>query len=97
MEGDDRTKKLADLLQAIVQEPGLKEGLMKQRVFDAFDLIIGKDNAKSVLSHTLSRGTLTCAIGSSVLRSELLPSLEKIRKGINSALNEETVKKIVLR
>lgn len=97
MEGDERTKKLADLLQAIVQEPGLKEGLMKQRVFDAFDLIIGKDNAKSVLSHTFSRGTLTCAIGSSVLRSELLPSLEKIRKGINSALNEEAVKKIALR
>jgi hypothetical protein len=93
-EGDP--KKLSDLLRELASESKFKDGLQKQQVYNAFDYAIGKSNAASVLSHSFSRGTLRCAIGSSVLRSELYPSLETIRKSINAAIGEELVKKIIL-
>jgi hypothetical protein len=88
---------LSEILNQIAKEEKFHSGLQRQKVFNAFDLVIGKSAASYVISHELKRGVLYCTMGSSVVRSELYPSLERIRKGVNSALQDEIVKKIVLR
>lgn len=92
-----KTQILSEILTQISGEDKFREGLCRQRIYDAFDVLAGPEFSKSVIAHDLRDGTLFCTVSSSVVRSELYPRLEKIKTALNSAVQGETVKKIVLK
>ena len=100
----ESTKKVSDIIEEYVREDNLEDGLLRARIFDAWDLLLAsRFNASSIedVARITSRkcfrdGTLICTITSSVVRSQLLFSKEALRAELNTLLQGEYVKKLVL-
>lgn len=100
------TKSMKEVMSQFVDEFGLSEGLLRLRVFEAWDLIMVEQTAPFVKSSeeskslTISRyfydGVLTCKIMSSVVRMQLSFQIPNLIKKINSLLQGEYVQKIIL-
>lgn len=100
----ESTKKIGDVIEDYVREDKLGDGLLRARIFEAWDLLLvsqfnasSLDDVKTVTSRKFFRdGTLTCTITSSVIRSQLLFSKETLRNKLNTLLQGDYVKKLVL-
>lgn len=100
----ESVKRVGDIIEEYVREDNLGDGLLRARIFEAWDLLLASlpgissaDAAASLTSRKYFKdGTLTCTITSSVVRSQLLFSKEALRVKLNTLLQEEHVKKLVL-
>lgn len=92
------TRCLGDVLADYVQESHLEEGLLRTRIFDAWDrMTVGALPLGSCTSqHTFRGGVLTCRIRSSVVRAHLQTQSEMLRVRLNASLRNEYVKQLKL-
>lgn len=88
---------LSVLLEEFVEQQGI--GLQMERVelFNAWDEVVGGAVAQRTTNKFFRDGILYCAISSSVVRSQLVFSLEAYRRELNEKMGKELVKKIVLK
>lgn len=87
-------RSVGSVIAEYISEDNMAEGLQRQRIFEAWDMVIG--SAAFTLRKSFNDGTLTCRISSSVIRTQLGFNLESYRRQLNSLLQEEIVKKIIL-
>ena len=93
----ENAKKLEVLIEQFVRSEGLSEGLLRVRIFEAWDIVVGTDVAKCTGNKFFKDGKLFCSIGSSVIRSQLWFQRDTIRDDINSLLSGDHVKEIILK
>ena len=92
------TRSLGDVIADYVQESHLEEGLLRTRIFGAWDrMTVGTLSLGSCTSqHTFRDGVLTCRIRSSVVRAHLQTQAEMLRTRLNASLRNEYVKQLKL-
>ncbi len=92
------TRCLGDVIADFVQESQLKDGLLRVRIYAAWDaMTLGQVSLGEYTSHHSFRdGVLTCRIRSSVVRSHLQLQAGLLCDRLNAALCGEYVKSIRL-
>ena len=92
------TRCLGDVIADFVQESKLGDGLLRTRIFTAWDaMTLGQVRLGEYTSHHSFRdGVLTCRIRSSVVRSHLQLQAGLLCDRLNAALCGEYVKSIKL-
>ena len=92
----NNAKKLGDLLANYVKEDGLEDGLLRVRIFETWDLIVGPQAASLTGKKFYKDKNLYCKINSSVFRSQLYFQTDAIIKKMNSLLQGNYIDKIIL-
>ena len=90
------TKSISDVLGDFVKESSLEEGLLRTRIFEAWDLLLSGQLSSGgcTTGHTYRDSVLTCRIRSSVVRSHLRTQEAQLRFQLNKMLQGEYVKQI---
>lgn len=97
MKREFEIKKVNSILNNLIKNSSLKEGLNNIKIQNIWKKTMG-DNINSYTSEiTLRKHTLYINLSSSVLREELSYGKEKIIKLLNEELNAEIIRKIILR
>ena len=101
----ENVKKIADVIADYVQEDNMGEGLLRSRIYAAWDLLIADRTAAHLTPEAASRltvrrsfrdGVLTCRMSSSVVRTQLQFQSEQLKVKLNDLLEGEYVDKIIL-
>lgn len=96
---------IGDLVREFVAQKPIEEGLLRCRVYEAWDALMAealsgsrsaKEAAKLTLRKYYADGTLTCKMASSMVRMHLQMEAEALRLRLNDRLGEPLVTKIVL-
>ena len=94
---------IGDLLREFTAQKPLDEGLMRCRVFDAWDALVAErtgNTPEAAAALTLRKfykdRTLTCKMSSSMVRMHFQMQLEQLLPLLNSRLPEPVVDKSVL-
>ena len=92
------TRSIGEVISAYVEEAHLEEGLLKARIFDAWDrMTVGTLVLGGCTSHHSFRGgVLSCRISSSVVRSHLQMQAGLLVARLNGSLGGEYVKQLKL-
>ena len=97
MKREFEIKKVNSILNNLIENNSLKEGLNNIKIQTIWKKTMG-DNINSYTSDiTLRKHTLYINLSSSVLREELSYGKEIIIKLLNEELNAEIIRKIILR
>ena len=97
MKREFEIKKVNSILNNLIENSSLKEGLNNIKIQTIWKKTMG-DNINSYTSEiTLRKHTLYINLSSSVLREELSYGKVKIIKLLNEELNAEIIRKIILR
>lgn len=97
MKREFEVKKVNSILSNLIKNSSLKGGLNNIKIQTIWKKTMG-DNINSYTSEiTLKKHTLYVNLSSSVLREELSYGKEKIIKLLNEELNDEIIRKIILR
>lgn len=97
MKREFEIKKVNSILNNLIKNSSLKEGLNNIKIQNIWKKTMG-DNINSYTSEiTLRKHTLYINLSSSVLREELSYGKEKIIKLLNEELKAEIIRKIILR
>jgi len=93
--GEEET--IGDVLKSFIASSKLEKGLDKVEAEEAWKKVMGETIVKYTRQVKLDRSTLYVELSSSVLREELSYGNEKIIGLLNSHLDKELIKKLVLR
>ncbi len=85
--GNREIRSVGNLIEAAIDELGLSEGFLRQRVYEAWDNVSGA--GKYTLDRYFRAGTLYVRLSSAVVRNKLMLSVEAIRGNINLAVTED--------
>lgn len=80
-----------------IKENGLSEGLVRIRVFEAWDSVIGRSRVNFVEDKYFLRGKLVCRISSSTVRNSIFMDRLMIKEKINNMVGSDVVKDIILK
>lgn len=92
-----KTDILSNLLKGYIKEMELEDGLLKVRIYQTWNLIVGERVSKATVAKSFYGGVLYCNINSSTLRTQLYYRKDDIIAQINKMLNEHVVSNIVMR
>jgi hypothetical protein len=88
---------IGELLSDFVRSEGLEPGLLRMRIFQTWDLIVGETYAKATVSKFYRDGILYCTISSSTVRTQMYFQKGYFMEQINKALNAQYITEIVLK
>jgi hypothetical protein len=88
---------IGELLSDFVRSEGLEPGLLRMRIFQTWDLIVGETYAKATVSKFYRDGILYCTISSSTVRTQMYFQKRYFMEQINKALNAQYITEIVLK
>ncbi|MDO4736978.1 MAG: DUF721 domain-containing protein [Bacteroidia bacterium] len=91
------TKLISLIIQDFIKEEGLADGLNRVRIFNAWDLVVGKNGAAATLNKYYKDKTLYCTVNSSIVRTQLYYKKEDIVAQMNKMLNDTLIEKLVIR
>lgn len=83
--------------QFFLQSPNLREGRIRHKIIHAWKDFVGEMIAKNTTDIWYQNYVLTVHIQSSVIRQEVTYHLNDLIQKINTHLEDELVKKIILR
>lgn len=100
----ESSKLIADVIQEYIKEDRLEDGLLRVRIFEAWDLLMssllpGKSyhEVRRLTTNRYYRDrVLTCRMSSSVIRSQLRFSAGNLPERLNSLLQGPYVEKVIL-
>lgn len=92
----ESAKSIGQVIEQFIRSEGLEDGLLRVRIFEAWDIVVGENAARYTSKKFFKDGKLFCSIGSSVLRSQIYFQKEEILKQINSLLSADYVSDIIL-
>ena len=94
---------IGDLVREFVAQKPLDEGLLRCRIFDAWDAVVAEHTGNSpeaaaalTLRKFYKDRTLTCKMASSMVRMHFQMQMEQLLPQLNALLPEPVVDKIVL-
>ncbi|MCK9304472.1 MAG: DUF721 domain-containing protein [Bacteroidales bacterium] len=93
----ENSVRIDELLTLFIKEYGLEDGLVRTRVFHAWDESVGPRYSKITVSKFFREGVLYCTINSSVAKNYLFMHRVKIIGEINRIMGSQVVKDLVLR
>ncbi|MDO4367897.1 MAG: DUF721 domain-containing protein [Bacteroidales bacterium] len=93
----ESTKTLRDAINAYLRETNLGDGIIRLRIFKAWDSVTGEAVAAVTYNKFFKDDCLHCKIGSSLIRSNLQLRLREIADSMNQLLGKEYVKRIILK
>jgi predicted nucleic acid-binding Zn ribbon protein len=89
-----RIKTLADALDELVENLGIRKKLREQDVFELWDKAVGERIAEVAKPTRILKGTLFVSVQSGAWRNELSMRRQEIVARLNEIVNEEIVKDI---
>lgn len=101
----ENSKLIASVIEEYIEENDLQDGLLKARIFEAWDLLMieaatphftPQEAKKLTSARYFKDGILSCRMTSSVVRTQLRFELEPLRCKLNTLLQGEYVKQIRL-
>lgn len=98
------SKLIADVIQEYIKEDRLEEGLLRVRIFEAWDLLMASllpgKSYHEIRRLTTNRfykdKVLTCRMSSSVIRSQLRFSAGNLPEKMNGILQGPYIEKVIL-
>jgi predicted nucleic acid-binding Zn ribbon protein len=88
---------LKDVIAELIRQEGLEEGLLRSRLYDLWDDMLGVTVAKNTRNKYLKDRKLIVELDSSVVRNQLFMMRQDIVKQLNKQLGKEIVDELVLR
>ena len=93
----ENAKTLKDAINAYLRETHLGDGIVRLRIFKAWDDVTGEAVASVTYNKFFKDGCLHCKIGSSLIRSNLQLRLREIADTMNQVLGKEYVMRLILK
>ncbi len=93
----ESSKPISEAIAQFIKQEGLEEGLIRLRIFKAWDMIVGENVAKITYNKYYKDRKLYCNISSSMIRSQLYFVKEELVKNINKQMGAEVVSDIILK
>ena len=90
-------KKIDSLIKEITKKPKISEGLRKIDIQEVVKNVLGKNLLNYIKDIHVIDEKLIIKLDSSILRSELSYSKEKLLKNINDNFQESEIKEIILK
>lgn len=90
-------KTIAELLMNFIEDEGLKDGLLRVKIFKTWEIVVGDKFAIATINKFYSNQILYCTINSSLLRNQLFMQKNKIIDNMNSMLGGIFIKELILR
>lgn len=90
----ESSRLICDVISEYVKEDKMESGLLRARIFEAWDLVTGNPDYTSTKYY--KEKVLTCKITSSVVRSQMRCYLDSYRNQLNTLLQGDYVDKIIL-
>lgn len=88
---------LSSLISLFKKQKGLQKGFLLEDVKTAWNEEMGSGVANYTTAIKFERGVLYVSLTSSTLREELSYGVEKIKNLLNERLEDEPIKKLILR
>ncbi len=88
---------IGDVLKEYLKQEGLNEGILRVRVFEAWDLVVGDKFVNYTAEKYFKNGRLICSINSSAARSNLFADRASIQERINKILGEDVVTSVFIK
>jgi hypothetical protein len=93
----ENTQLIKAIIEEIIKEERLEEGLSRARLFKAWDLVVGETGANATTNKYFKDGVLYCTVNSSILRTQMYYRKEDIIAHMNKMLNGTIVTKLILK
>ena len=92
----ESAKLISEVISQFVEENGLEQGLLRVRIFEAWNLVIGENASKAVDTLFYRDKKLHCRLNSAVIRSQLFMNKKRFITKINELLAEDVLDDIIL-
>ena len=93
----ERVVKLGDLFGEFLKREGLTDGILRMKIFEAWDEVVGERLSSYTTDKYFRDGKLFCRISSSAARNTLFMQRIEIVRKINLKLEGEFVKVLILK
>ncbi len=90
-------KTIKDVIDLFLDQNGLKEGILAVDIINSFHKNIGIHISRSIVELKYHKGNIYCKVESSILRNQLFMERERIKNKINTDLNGDHVKFIIIK
>ena len=88
---------ISAIIKEFIKEEQLEEGLNRVRLFNVWNIIVGEVGARATTNKYFKKGILYCTVNSSIIRTQLYFRKEDIVAQMNKMLNEDIVKKLIIK
>ncbi len=92
-----RVVKLGDLFGEYLKKEGLEDGILRMKIFEAWDEVVGEKLSSYTMDKFFKDGKLFCRISSSAARNTLFMQRVEIVNKINKKLEIDIVKILILK
>lgn len=93
----ENTQLISAIIKEFIKEEQLDEGLNRVRLFNVWNIVVGEVGARATTNKYFKNGILYCTVNSSIIRTQLYYRKEDIVAQMNRMLNEDIVKKLVIK
>ena len=93
----ENTQLISDIIKEFIKEERLEEGLLRTRLFSAWDIVVGENGARATTNKFFRDGVLYCTINSSIMRTQMYYRKEEIVVQLNKMLNGQVVMRLILK
>jgi predicted nucleic acid-binding Zn ribbon protein len=88
---------LKDIIEELIQKEGLEEGLLRRRLYDLWDDMLGVTVAKNTRNKYIKDRKLIVELDSSVVRNQLFMMRQEIVAQLNKQLGKKLIDELVLK
>ena len=88
---------LKDIIEDIIRQEGLEDGLLRSRLYDLWDEMLGLTVAKNTRKKYLKGRKLFVELDSSVVRNQLFMMRQEIVAQLNKQLGKELIDEVILK
>ena len=92
-----KTVLIGDIFKDLLKETGLDQGVLRIRVFEAWDSVVGEKYKQYTIDKYFKDGRLICRLSSSAARNQLFMNRIAVTERMNEMLGSEVVKLLILK
>jgi len=88
---------LKDIIKELIRQEGLEDGLLRSRLYDLWDEMLGVTVAKNTRNKYIKDRKLIVELDSSVVRNQLFTMRQEIVAQLNKQLGKNIIDELVLK
>ncbi|MFA6770468.1 MAG: DUF721 domain-containing protein [Bacteroidales bacterium] len=88
---------IGDIFKEYLKDSGLDQGVLRMRVFEAWDSVVGKKLMEYTLDKYFKDGRLICRLSSSIARNQIFMNRIIVIERMNEKLGAQVVKQLILK
>ena len=93
----ENTQLISVIIKEYIKEAQLEDGLLRVKIFQVWDLIVGETGSRETTNKFFKDGILYCTVNSSMIRTQLYYRSEDIVAQMNKMLSGNYVSKLILK